>query len=88
MQSLKSTLEDYDALCEKLIGKFGTAINEYKEDERLLTLKDKFVELNNVSNWTAETLFDNPNARLYRYIVQKSKENKRAKRQKFDCQGK
>lgn len=43
MQSLKSTLEDYDALCEKLIGKFGTAINEYKEDERLLTLKDKFV---------------------------------------------
>lgn len=88
LQSLQTTFEEYDAVCEKLIREFGTARNEYREDDRLLSLKDKFVQLNNVSNWTAEMLFDNPNARVYKFIVKKIQENNRLKRQKLDSHGK
>lgn len=66
-----------------MVRELRAASNDYKEDERVVDLKDKFVECNNVSNWLAETVFQNPNASLYNYVVQKSNEYNRGKRRRM-----
>lgn len=67
-----------------MLEKLHNASNDYKEDERLIALKDKFVDMNNVSNWVIETVYANPNADMYKYFVHKSQKYRRFKRQKND----
>lgn len=82
LKTLEATFENFDSLRDQMTAELRNASIHYKHDEHVVAVKDKFVQLNNVANWIAETTFDNPNAELYRYFVQKSSESRRGKRSK------
>lgn len=84
LQSLEETFQQYDSICDKIIEELHAVSSDHKEDERLGALKDKFVDINNLSNWMIETVYDNPNASMYQYAAQKNEEQRCVKRQKND----
>lgn len=82
LRSVMDTFEEYDSLRDKMIVELRGASNLYKNDERFVALKDKFVDLNNVANWVSETSFGNPIANLYNLVMDKTLECRRTKRAK------
>lgn len=77
---MEEIFNDYDRLADKMRDGIRDASKKYKDNKRLIALKDKFVDMNNVSNWIAEVVFDNPLADLYVDKVNTTLKARRAKK--------
>ncbi|KAK1396712.1 hypothetical protein POM88_006575 [Heracleum sosnowskyi] len=57
VEQLEESLSTYEKWSDKFVDLVKDLSTEFKEEERVVALKEKFVDLNNAANWVAETIF-------------------------------
>ncbi|KAK1360639.1 hypothetical protein POM88_045113 [Heracleum sosnowskyi] len=65
VEQLEESLSTFEKWSDNFVDLIKYLSTEFKEEERVVTLKDKFVDLNNAANWVAETVSKNPIGSMY-----------------------
>ncbi|KAK1369166.1 hypothetical protein POM88_035258 [Heracleum sosnowskyi] len=79
VEELEESLTTFEKWSDNFIELLKELSSKLKEEECVVALKDKFVDLNNAVNWVAETVFDNPIGSMY---VERLNAASRERRQK------
>ncbi|KAK1402274.1 hypothetical protein POM88_001879 [Heracleum sosnowskyi] len=65
VEELEESLNTFEKWSDNFIELLKELSSKFKEEECVVALKDKFVDLNNAANWVAETVFDNTIGSMY-----------------------
>ncbi|KAK1393971.1 hypothetical protein POM88_013027 [Heracleum sosnowskyi] len=65
VEQLEESLSTYEKWSDKFVDLIQDLSTEFKEEERVVALKEKFVDMNNAANWVAETVFKNSIGSMY-----------------------
>ncbi|KAK1399085.1 hypothetical protein POM88_008948 [Heracleum sosnowskyi] len=65
VEELEESLNTFEKWSDNFIERLKELSSKFKEEECVVALKDKFVDLNNAANWVAETVFDNTIGSMY-----------------------
>lgn len=58
-------MSSFEKCSDNVLGLMRELSTEFREEEHVVALKDKFVDLNNAANWVAETIFKNTIGSMY-----------------------